>query len=86
MIAAKKLCFSCLTPGHSSKQCKRKLKCGIDGCNFFHNRLLHGAQPVQAAYRQADQHRSESQVHVINATSLRYVPVEVSGPGGSEVI
>ena len=42
IVKDKKLCFSCLNSNRQIKDCKTKI-CGIDGCEKFHNRLLHKA-------------------------------------------
>jgi len=34
------LCFCCLGPGHSSRDCSSK-SCEVDGCSIKHHRLLH---------------------------------------------
>ncbi|XP_065370911.1 uncharacterized protein LOC135963059 [Calliphora vicina] len=36
-----KICFSCLKKGHRAASCYAKKKCGINGCNRVHHRLLH---------------------------------------------
>ena len=53
------VCLMCLTPGHSSKYCPDRKRCGEGGCNLFHHPLIHGAprifnvpsQPAQAPVR-----------------------------------
>ena len=40
------LCFKCLTGKHRARDCKSKLKCGIDGCERNHNRMLHNKPTV----------------------------------------
>ena len=35
------LCFCCLNFGHSSRNCRRKKKCSINGCERYHHPLLH---------------------------------------------
>ena len=41
VVREKRLCFCCLASDHSAKYCPRKRKCGIDGCEKNHNKLLH---------------------------------------------
>ena len=36
-----RLCFSCLDIGHSSRTCRRRKQCPVDGCPRKHNKLLH---------------------------------------------
>ena len=46
VVAQAKLCFSCLRDKHMFRQCKSPLKYRKDGCNSYHNTLLHGAEKV----------------------------------------
>ena len=46
VLAEAKLCFSCLRDKHIFRQCKSARKCRKDGCNTFHNALIHGAEMV----------------------------------------
>ncbi|XP_043242111.1 uncharacterized protein LOC122391871 [Amphibalanus amphitrite] len=46
-VAANRLCFSCLRPGHQSRNCRTARECGVDGCHLRHNRLLHGSRRVR---------------------------------------
>ena len=46
VVAAAKLCFSCLREKHMFRQCPNPRKCRRDGCNSSHNTLLHGAERV----------------------------------------
>lgn len=39
-----RLCFSCLGFGHSSRNCRRRKECPIDGCLKKHNKFLHENQ------------------------------------------
>lgn len=42
LVKNNSICYHCLAPGHSSTNCKfRKGKCGVDGCQSLHHRLLH---------------------------------------------
>ena len=36
-----KLCFRCLSDTHRGERCPRSRICGINGCKYNHNRLLH---------------------------------------------
>ena len=40
-VKEKNLCFSSLGEKHSAKECQKSRKCGFDGCDKTHNRLLH---------------------------------------------
>lgn len=41
VVRDKNLCFCCLSFDHMAKDCNRKRKCNIDGCEKFHSRFLH---------------------------------------------
>ena len=36
-------CWCCLKKGHRHKECPQKVRCGVDGCNWYHHPLLHEA-------------------------------------------
>ncbi|XP_073838192.1 uncharacterized protein [Musca autumnalis] len=36
-----RLCFSCLGSGHSTRNCRRRKECHVNGCQRKHNKLLH---------------------------------------------
>ncbi|XP_073819921.1 uncharacterized protein [Musca autumnalis] len=38
-------CFSCLNVGHTTRDCRRKRTCPVDGCQRKHNKLLHDSTP-----------------------------------------
>jgi len=48
IVKNKNLCYHCLARGHGSKDCtfNKDKKCSIDGCTFYHNRLLHRPKNV----------------------------------------
>ncbi|XP_070138802.1 uncharacterized protein, partial [Drosophila bipectinata] len=39
--ARKRLCFSCLEPGHMSRFCRKRRGCNVLGCQMRHHHLLH---------------------------------------------
>ena len=46
----KRLCFSCFeSADHQSRDCSRKKRCDVEGCNKYHHTLIHGAAPVFVA-------------------------------------
>ncbi|XP_073831553.1 uncharacterized protein [Musca autumnalis] len=38
-------CVSCLNVGHTTRDCRRKRTCPVDGCQRKHNKLLHDSTP-----------------------------------------
>ena len=61
------LCFKCLTGGHRARDCKSKLKCGIDGCERNHNRMLHKNPIVTHELNQSPDQTSE--INLANETT-----------------
>ncbi|XP_036325128.1 uncharacterized protein LOC118738311 [Rhagoletis pomonella] len=56
-VKRNRLCFSCLRSGHSSRECRSKASCMIDGCHRKHNKLLHesnknASRPTSERYEQ----------------------------------
>ena len=43
----KRLCFE--SADHQSRDCSRKKRCDVEGCNKYHHPLIHGALPVFVA-------------------------------------
>jgi hypothetical protein len=43
LAVQRQLCFVCLQPGHITRNCGRKEKCGASGCGQMHAALLHEA-------------------------------------------
>ena len=41
-----RLCFSCLSRGHMTRDCWSRKKCDINGCQRFHHSLLHTDPPT----------------------------------------
>ncbi|XP_017461425.1 PREDICTED: uncharacterized protein LOC108354765, partial [Rhagoletis zephyria] len=42
------LCFSCLHAGHSTRDCRRRKTCTLDGCKRVHHKLLHDSTQKSA--------------------------------------
>ena len=52
-VKEKNLCFSCLGEKYSAKECQKSRKCGFDGCDKTHNRLLHQKTKRQVSARKS---------------------------------
>ena len=94
-VASNRLCFSCLRPGHQSRNCRTARECGVDGCHLRHNRLLHGSRrvrgpvPTRPAAGTVDTASEAIIASIRQGTSgdsssvlLQVVPVRVHGSGG----
>ena len=65
-----RLCYQCFSGGHLGYQCKNSVKCGVDGCQRSHNRLLHEKRDYVSRSCFSDSMPTES--------SFRTVPVILS--------
>ncbi|XP_021959596.1 uncharacterized protein LOC110855497 [Folsomia candida] len=91
----KGLCLSCLQPGCIISDCRKKVRCDLDGCKYYHHRLVHGTtKPFQLVYQQTRQQEenpdedapAETQINSLLSGRLMNVGVQVMGPSGKEVI
>ena len=46
LVTKARLCFSCLSRGHMTRDCWFRKKCDINGCQRFHHSLLHTDPPT----------------------------------------
>lgn len=76
-IKEKKLCFSCLSADHNSKNCTRPYQCGIDGCQRTHNKVLHTKVDDDTKIKRQN-NIILATVRSIHRTNLRILPVIVS--------
>ena len=81
-------CFSCLNQGHASSKCVRSVRCGIDGCDAKHHKLLHNDSVVG---EEKSKCRSDGEKSCYSVTleprviSLGVLPVRIVGPLGQRV-
>ena len=69
----KRLCFSCFdSADHQSRDCLRKKRCKMEGCNKYHHPRIHGAEPVFVAQPPLN---SASPVSTLNAAAPVFVGV-----------
>lgn len=67
----KRLCFSCFeSADHQSRDCSRKKRCDVEGCDKYHHPLIHCAAPVFVAPRPLN---SASPVSTLNAAAPVFV-------------
>ena len=70
LIAKSGRCLRCLASGHHSRNCPRKMPCGIDDCkSITHSRYLHNPsiQPTDGARnRDETQNETRNQTHSTN--------------------
>ncbi|XP_065363858.1 uncharacterized protein LOC135957111 [Calliphora vicina] len=87
-----KLCFSCLSGGHSSKDCRRRKQCPVEKCQRNHNKLLHETKPKEPSERSVNvppTERTSTVEPVLSCVSsvsersdllFRVLPVVLYGP------
>ena len=67
----KRLCFSCFESAHhQSRDCLRKKRCDVEGCNKYHHPMIHGSAPVFVAPPPLN---SASPVPTLNAAAPFFV-------------
>ena len=83
------LCFKCLTVKHRARDCKSKLKCGIDGCERNHNSMLHNRTTVTHELIESPDQTSETNLANETAWSvkglLQSAPLRIYAEDGSFV-
>jgi hypothetical protein len=50
-----RLCYRCLSEGHTGNKCTKSRCCGVDGCTKTHNRLLHGYPQTERIEMESNQ-------------------------------
>lgn len=88
-VRAKKVCFSCLTSSHQTRQCRNKKSCPVEGCTFRHHQILHKyISRENAPNQEVNCHiATEEETNLCvnykrHDILLRIVPVELRGPNG----
>ncbi|XP_062711694.1 uncharacterized protein LOC134289606 [Aedes albopictus] len=82
-IRAKGLCRICLIP-HRRWPCRSSKECGVDGCRFRHNALLHSRAVTEsaAAHPKPSENVTRQNHHSATKISLfRYLPVTLEANG-----
>jgi len=77
------LCFSCLSTGHMARDCKKKRKCGLNGCDRYHHRILHDESRTNAVRETSLAQQGHVVAHSIESTPqilFRLLPVKLFGP------
>ncbi|XP_048477773.1 uncharacterized protein LOC119692770 [Plutella xylostella] len=77
----RRLCFSCLRYHSKTHRCRRK-KCGVDGCERLHNRLLHFVRADKPEAKKTDAVAS-TWTPMRTKAYRKIVKVQVSGPAGA---
>lgn len=77
LIREKKICFSCLTPFHNIRQCRKKKVCGIDDCKRLHHTLLHNQYEGKDNLVPQNSNATETNCRISNSISalMKILPV-----------
>lgn len=85
---SKRLCFRCLRYRNKTHHCRAQ-PCGVNGCKYTHNKLLHQDKKSEQAEK-TENTENESKTESINSawtvrkqSYLKILPVQVNGPKGS---
>ena len=81
-------CFSCLNRGHASSKCVHAVRCGVDGCNAKHHKLLHNESLARGEKSKLGSDSEKSCYSVTyepRVISLGVLPVRIVGPLGQRV-
>ncbi|XP_065356286.1 uncharacterized protein LOC135950683 [Calliphora vicina] len=86
MVKKLHACFSCLNIGHSTRECRNKKICSVEGCQRKHNKLLHKRTPIAPVPVQPNtSNTSEPNHNVLNCSNdnkkllFRVLPVTLYG-------
>ncbi|XP_036321563.1 uncharacterized protein LOC118735734 [Rhagoletis pomonella] len=93
-VKRSRLCFSCLSPGHTTRECRRRKPCHIDGCQRMHHKMLHDndqkqMQPAKSVCASPAQPLDVDKKPVLSCSSsanerkllFRILPVTLHGGG-----
>lgn len=76
----KRLCFRCLRTRKKSHSCSPR-KCGVNGCERFHHRLLHHQLKAEERKEDPGEERVNS-AWTPKVSFLKIAPIHISGPAG----
>ena len=92
VVRTERLCWACLRKGHFMRVCRSAKRCGLNGCQATHHRLLHEDRSYSTSRRESGaeaQNQSPEGSPVVGValtestdTLLQLVPVRIHGPKG----
>lgn len=83
------LCFSCLSKGHYTKNCKRKKYCRVNNCRYKHHFLIHMDIHLENTIKSAEvpeiryQNINKEELKAKSSVLFQMIPVKIFGPRGS---
>nr|XP_047144781.1 uncharacterized protein LOC124818257 [Hydra vulgaris] len=72
------LCYCCLGNGHVGNKCEKSRKCGTDGCQEVHNRLLHLKKQTREKREETTLVTKFSSKNQIQEVAMRTLPVIIT--------
>ena len=92
VVRTERLCWACLRKGHFMRVCRSAKRCGLNGCQAAHHRLLHEDRSYSRSRRESGaeaQNQSQDGSPIVGValtestdTLLQLVPVRIHGPKG----
>ena len=92
VVRTERLCWACLRKGHFMRVCRSARRCGLNGCQATHHRLLHEDKSYSTSRRESgaeapNQSQEEGPIVGVALTEstdtlLQLVPVRIHGPKG----
>ena len=92
VVRTERLCWACLRKGHFMRVCRSARRCGLNGCQAAHRRLLHEDESYSTSRRESGaepQNQSQEGSPIVGValtestdTLLQLVPVRIHGPKG----
>ncbi|XP_036347224.1 uncharacterized protein LOC118756578 [Rhagoletis pomonella] len=93
LVKTLQLCFSCLRKGHCTLKCRSRKRCNVNGCQRYHNPLLHGeeakTQPVLKATQTNETAQPILNCRLTQSTCgqlFKMLPVNIYGPNGKREV
>ncbi|XP_054279172.1 uncharacterized protein LOC128997557 [Macrosteles quadrilineatus] len=89
-VKSNSLCFNCLKTKHRAMTCRNKLACGVNGCTYFHNKLLHVTSKEEGANKETPKLEIHSehmgfQEEPVARVLLRVLSVTLVGKNGKQI-
>lgn len=93
LVKTQQLCFSCLRKGHCTQKCRSRRRCEVNGCQRYHNQLLHNDEAADQVPRRVTQSDVAVQpllnCRVTQSSQgllFKMLPVNIYGPEGKRQV
>ena len=92
VVRTERRCWACLREGHFMRACRSATRCGLNGCQATHHRIIHEDRSSSTSRRESRaeaQNQSQEGSPIVGValtestdTLLQLVPVRIHGPKG----